>query len=33
MQNKKKFDWKKLVADVIKVALGALTGWLGGGSL
>lgn len=31
MEEKSKFNWKKLIADIIKVALGALSGWLGAG--
>lgn len=26
----KKFDWKKLLFDIVKVVGGALAGWLGG---
>ena len=29
---KKKFDWKQLLKDVLKVAVGALAVWLSGGS-
>lgn len=28
---KNKFNWKKLLTDVIKVVIGAVTGWLGAG--
>lgn len=27
----KKFDWKKLLLDVVKVIIGALGGWFGAG--
>lgn len=33
MSSNKKFDWKSLAFDVIKVVLGALAGWLGHGTL
>ena len=28
-----KFNWKKLLLDVLKVVAGALAGWLGAGQL
>lgn len=29
----KKFNWKKLLIDIVKIAIGALTGWLGAGTI
>jgi len=28
---KEKFNWKKLLLDIAKLAIAALAGWLGGG--
>ncbi len=33
MKEKPKFNWKKLIGDLIKVAIGAIAGWLGTGNI
>ncbi len=32
-EQNRKFDWKELLLDVLKLAIGAAAGWLGAGTV